>query len=104
MYIEGNKTSLVAYTKRQKENKPIPTAMAESAVNLIINARMYKRQQMRWTPRGAHLLAPVRCALIDDDLPAKLATYYKKMSELPEHISRFLELLRHGAEQEPQPF
>ena len=51
-YIEGNKTSLVGYAKRQKANKPISTAMAESAVNQIINARMCKRQQMRWTPAG----------------------------------------------------
>ena len=103
-YIEGNKTSVVAYAKRQKANKPISTAMAESAVNQIINARMCKRQHMRWTTRGAHLLAQVRCAVINDDLPVKLAAYFKKMSELPEHISRFLELLRQGAEQEPQPF
>jgi hypothetical protein len=74
-YIEGNKTSVVAYAKRQKANKPISTAMAESAVNQIINARMCKRQHMRWTTRGAHLLAQVRCAVINDDLPAKLAAY-----------------------------
>ncbi|KAF3995896.1 hypothetical protein HAV38_21530, partial [Glaciimonas immobilis] len=104
MYIEGNKTSLVAYAKRQKENKPISTAMAESAVNQIINARMCKRQQMRWAPRGAHLLAQVRCAVINHDLPAKLAAYYKKMSELPEHISRFLELLRRGLSKNPSLF
>jgi hypothetical protein len=31
--------------------------MAESAGNQVINSRMCKRQQMRWTARGAHLLA-----------------------------------------------
>ncbi|KRB83465.1 ISKra4 family transposase [Noviherbaspirillum sp. Root189] len=103
-YIGSNKSSVIAYAKRQREDKPVSTAMAESAVNQVINARMCKRQQMRWTPRGAHLLAQVRCAVINGDLPQKLAAYNKKMSEMPEHISRFLELLRAGMEREPQPF
>lgn len=37
------------------------------AVNQVINARMCKRQQMRWSLRGAHLLAQVRCAVINGD-------------------------------------
>ena len=78
--------------------------MAESAVNQVINARMCKRQQMRWKPRGAHLLAQVCYAVINNDLAKKLSAYNKKMSALPEHISRFLDLLRTGVEQELQPF
>jgi len=31
-------------------------AMAESAMNQVLNARMCNSQQMRWTPRGVHLL------------------------------------------------
>jgi hypothetical protein len=27
---------------------------------------------MRWSPRGAHLLAQVRCAVINDDLAKRL--------------------------------
>jgi CHASE2 domain-containing sensor protein len=46
--------------------------MAESAVNQVINARMCKRQQMRWSPRGAHLLVQVRCAVINGDLASRL--------------------------------
>lgn len=46
--------------------------MAESAVNQVVNARMCKRQQMRWSPRGAHLLAQVRCAVINGDLASRL--------------------------------
>jgi hypothetical protein len=35
------------------------TAFTESMVNQVIAKRMVKKQQMRWTPRGAHLLLQV---------------------------------------------
>jgi hypothetical protein len=49
--------------------------MAESAVNQVINTRMCKLQQMRWTPRGAHFLAQVRCAVLNGDAAEKLKSY-----------------------------
>jgi hypothetical protein len=42
--------------------------MAESAVNQVIAKRMVKNQQMRWSPRGAHLLLQVRTRVLNDDL------------------------------------
>ena len=39
-------------SKRYRAGKLISTAMAESVVNQVVNARMCKRQQMRWSPRG----------------------------------------------------
>ena len=33
-----------------------------------ISKRMVKKQQMRWTPRGAHLLLQVRTRVLNDDL------------------------------------
>ncbi len=40
-------------------------------MNQVINARMCKRQHVRWTPRGTRLLFQVRCAVIDGDLAEK---------------------------------
>jgi negative regulator of replication initiation len=71
-YLDNNKGTLLNYGKRHREGKPISTAMAESAVNQVINARMCKRQQMRWSPRGAHLLAQVRCPVTNGDLVVRL--------------------------------
>jgi len=42
--------------------------MAESVVNQVVSKRMVKKQQMRWTPRGAHLLLQVRTRILNDDL------------------------------------
>jgi len=54
--------------------------MAESAVNQVLNHRMCKRQQMRWSPRGAHLLAQVRCAVVNGDLSERLALFRQRMN------------------------
>jgi hypothetical protein len=37
-------------------------------VNNLVNARMNKQQQMRWSPQGAHRLLQVRAAVIDGRL------------------------------------
>ena len=41
------------------------TSRAEGAVNHLVNARMNKRRQMRWSPRGAHHVLQVRAAVLD---------------------------------------
>jgi hypothetical protein len=40
-------------------------AFVESAVNQVISKRMVKKQQMQWTPRGAHLLLQTRTKLLN---------------------------------------
>lgn len=93
--------ALRAYVgKRHRDGRPISTAMAESAVNQILNHRMCKRQQMRWSPRGAHLLAQVRCAAINGDLRERLAAFRRRMEELPAEVAEFLERLGRIAEAE----
>jgi hypothetical protein len=103
-YLESNDGSTIAYGKYYRKHKPISTAMAESAVNQVVNARMCKCQQMRWTPRGAHLLAQVRCAVINGDLATKLAAYRARIDEVPGDVRRFLEFLQRAAEAEPHAF
>ena len=103
-YLKSNHGSTIAYGKHYREHKPISTAMAESAVNQVINARMCKRQHMRWTPRGAHLLAQVRCAVINGDLATKLAAYRARIDKVPEDVTRFLEFLQRAAEAETHAF
>ncbi|MFM0077621.1 ISKra4 family transposase [Paraburkholderia sediminicola] len=103
-YLESNHGSTIAYGKHYRAHRPISTAMAESAVNQVVNARMCKRQHMRWTPRGAHLLAQVRCAVINGDLATKLAAYRARIDKVPEDVRRFLEYRQRAAETEPHAF
>ena len=64
-YIENNEDALIDYGQRYRAGKPISSSRAESTVNQLVNARMNKRQQMRWSPRGAHRVLQVRAALLD---------------------------------------
>ena len=64
-YIEINKGALIDYGQRHQAGKPISTSRAEGTVNQLVSARMNKRQQMRWSLRGAHRVLPVRAAVLD---------------------------------------
>ena len=44
------------------------TALTESAVNSMVNQRMNKLRQMRWSEAGARSLLRVRTAVINGDL------------------------------------
>ena len=41
------------------------TALTEATANFLVNRRMAKVQQMRWSRRGADLLLQVRCAALN---------------------------------------
>ena len=64
-YIGNNEGALIDYGERYEAGKPISTSRAEGTVNHLVSARMNKRQQMRWTPRGAHRVLQVRAAVLD---------------------------------------
>jgi hypothetical protein len=58
----------------------ISTAFVESAVNQIISKRFVKKQQMRWTMRGAHLLLQMRTKVLNEDLKSLFQRWYPKMN------------------------
>jgi hypothetical protein len=41
---------------------------------------MVKKQQMRWTPRGAHLLLQVRTRVLNDQLAGDFRRWYPGLS------------------------
>jgi hypothetical protein len=73
-YLIQNKASIVDYCHRYWSGQPIASSPAESAANSLVNARMNKKRQMRWSPIGAHRVLQVRAAVADGRLKqAKLA-------------------------------
>jgi hypothetical protein len=64
-YIENNEGALIDYGQRYRADEPISSSRAEGTVNQLVNARMNKRRQMRWSPRGAHRVLQVRAAVLD---------------------------------------
>jgi hypothetical protein len=64
-YVENNEGALIDYGQRYRAGEPISSSRAEGTVNQLVNARMNKRRQMRWSPRGAHRVLQVRAAVLD---------------------------------------
>ena len=59
-YIEGQSAHLVNYGLRYRQGQPIGTATTEGLANTLVNWRMNKLQQMRWSAAGAHAVIVVR--------------------------------------------
>lgn len=49
-------------------------------MNAVISKRFAKRQQMQWTPRGAHLLLQARTRTLDDTLRSLFERWYPGLS------------------------
>lgn len=78
-YIRTNQSSLPNYGDRYRNGEAISSAVAESSVNQMISKRFVKKQQMRWTRRGAHLLLQIRTRTLDGTLSATFQRWYPGM-------------------------
>ena len=75
-YIRANAGHIPNYGERYRANELISTSFVESTVNQVVSKRMVKKQQMRWTPRGAHLLLQIRTRVLNGDLGADFQRWY----------------------------
>ena len=67
-YLTGQSAWLVNYAERYRAGLRVGTSVTEGTANFLINRRMNKSQQMRWSRRGADLLLQVRCAVFNGAL------------------------------------
>ena len=79
-YIRANGAFIPNYGDRYRHNETITTAFVESTVNYVISKRFVKKQQMRWTQRGAHLLLQTRVQVLNDDLRKTFGRWFQGMS------------------------
>lgn len=63
-------------SRRIETDRVISTSFVESAVNQLIDKRMSKSQQMRWSHKGAHLLLQVRAEVVDGRLAVAFKQWY----------------------------
>jgi hypothetical protein len=80
-YITSNRTFIVNYGDRYRHGETISTGFVESAINQVVSKRMAKKQQMRWTDRGAHLLLQVRTHVLNEEWHSTLSRWYPGMQE-----------------------
>src|SRR4051812_49708846 len=67
-YLRSQSAHLVDYAERHRAGLRVGTALTEGTANFLVNRRMNKSQQMRWSRRGADRLLQVRCALYNGTL------------------------------------
>ncbi len=67
-YLTGQSAWLVNDAERHRAGLQVGTAITEGTANFLVNRRMNKSQQMRWSRRGADLLLQVRCAVYNGTL------------------------------------
>jgi hypothetical protein len=64
-YVSGQSGTIIDYAKARRCGEPISTATTEGTVQWLLHRRMSASQQMRWSPRGAHLMLKVRTAVMN---------------------------------------
>jgi len=75
-YIANNAPSIVNYGERYRNGERISTGFVESTINQVVSKRMVKKQQMQWTPEGAHLLLQVRTQVLNEDWEQTFREWY----------------------------
>ena len=78
-YIAANADFIPDYGDRYRNEETITTAFVESAVNQVVSKRMVKKQPMRWSQKGAHLLLQVRTQVLNAELRETFREWYPEM-------------------------
>lgn len=56
-------------------------AFVESTVNHVVSKKMVKKQQIRWSERGAHHLLQVRTQVLNEDMRKTFCRWYTGRQE-----------------------
>jgi hypothetical protein len=65
----------------------ISIGFVESTVNQVISKRFCKKQQIAWTPRGAHLLLQIRTRVLNRDWEATFREWYPGFRATPQAVA-----------------
>jgi hypothetical protein len=79
-YLKSQSSWLVSYAKRYRAGLRVGTSVTEGTANFLVNRRMNKSQQMRWSRRGADLLLQARCAVYNGTLGSGFGQLFQPLS------------------------
>ena len=80
-YLRGQAAWLVNYAKRHRAGLRVGTSITEGTANFLVNRRMNKSQQMRWSRKGADLLLQVRCAVYNGMLGDRFGDRFDRIPD-----------------------
>ena len=78
-YIRKNADFIANYGDKWRNGERISSGFTESTINQVLSRRMVKKQQMRWTKRGAHLLLQTRTQTLNGDLRKCFQRWHPEM-------------------------
>jgi len=79
-YLHSQSARLVNYAERYRAGLRVGTSVTEGTANFLVNRRMNKAQQMRWSRQGADLLLQVRCAVYNGALGSGFGHLFEPIS------------------------
>ena len=79
-YLSNQSARLVNYAERHRAGLRVGTSLTEATANFLVNHRMNKSQQMRWSRHGADLLLQVRCAVLNSKPGSGFGQLFKRRS------------------------
>lgn len=98
-YIANNQAFITNYGERYRQGERISTGFVESTVNYVVAKRFTKRQQMQWSPKGAHLLLQMRTRVLNDELEQTFREWYpgfrtesdekKRLKNIPKKLDHY---------------
>jgi hypothetical protein len=71
-YVGNSEAVIVDYSKRYRSRIPNASSAAKGCVDETANARMGKKQRMRWSPHDAHRVVTVQAAKLDNRLDRQI--------------------------------
>ena len=74
--IANNAHTVPNYAERHRYGERVPTAFVESTVNTVVGKRFSKKQQMRWSKSGAHLMLQARTRVLDGTLGTRFQSWH----------------------------
>ena len=79
-YLSSQSAWLVNYAERHRAGLRVGTSVTEGTANFLVNRRMAKSQQMRWSRRGANLLLQVWSAVYNGTFGSGFGQLFEPMS------------------------
>jgi hypothetical protein len=86
-YLTGQSDWLANYAERHRVGLRVGTAITEGTANFLVNRRMNKSQQMRWSRRGADLLLQVRCAVYNGTLGSDFGQRFQPVNDTQPQVA-----------------
>jgi hypothetical protein len=87
-YIRNNAGFIPNYGERWRYGETTTTAFVESTINEVVSKRMVKKQQMRWSQRGAHWLLQVRTRVLNDELREIFQQWYPRFVQQEQPLKK----------------